>query len=311
MTSVAQQQMPAPPALDFSHHLPITDLSPKSARVSSYITATVALVWPYSSSTSTLALLLAEPDVRLRKSKGQVKVVFRGGCAKEVAKTHIGIGDVVKLSLDGCAWKETGDVVSTPGKKIDWDLEYNRRLVLKVLRDNKETTPVDYAECEPESPVPNGAATVFNKTRDVRPQLNGARTLSTIQVPYLTPSKSVRKSSGGTFIDASLDPFAEDDGYVLGRGRKRTKFARHSGAWSLVDSEEEGQPAETLQKETEKGETVSQSQIGEEKDRLPTSFQSDHTPIDDEQREEAEPSLVPATPVPKFGDGTVVESSSP
>ena len=31
------------------------------------------------------------------------------------------------------------------------------------------------------------------------------------------------------------DPFAEDDGFVLGKGRKRTRFSRQSGEWTLTD----------------------------------------------------------------------------
>lgn len=39
----------------------------------------------------------------------------------------------------------------------------------------------------------------------------------------------------GSYIDASLDPFADDDGFVFGKGRKRTKFARRSDKWQLLD----------------------------------------------------------------------------
>ena len=41
--------------------------------------------------------------------------------------------------------------------------------------------------------------------------------------------------SSGLFFDASLDPFADDDGFMAGKGRKRTKFARHSDSWRLLD----------------------------------------------------------------------------
>lgn len=44
-----------------------------------------------------------------------------------------------------------------------------------------------------------------------------------------------KRLSSGSFVDASLDPFADDDGFVVGKGRKRTKFARHSDSWRLVD----------------------------------------------------------------------------
>ena len=44
-----------------------------------------------------------------------------------------------------------------------------------------------------------------------------------------------KRLSSGSFFDASLDPFADDDGFVVGKGRKRTKFARHSDSWRLLD----------------------------------------------------------------------------
>ena len=44
------------------------------------------------------------------------------------------------------------------------------------------------------------------------------------------------RTSFGSFVDQALDPFADDDGFVLGRGRKRTKFARDSGKWRYIES---------------------------------------------------------------------------
>src|SRR6202035_3882934 len=44
-----------------------------------------------------------------------------------------------------------------------------------------------------------------------------------------------KRLPSGSFFDASLDPFADDDGFVVGKGRKRTKFARHSDSWQLLD----------------------------------------------------------------------------
>ncbi|KIW68670.1 hypothetical protein PV04_04597 [Phialophora macrospora] len=227
--------------LETSKQIPIADLSPTSDDASSYFLAHVALVWPYSSSTGTLALLLADTDIRRRKSKGQVKVVFHHGCAREVARTKVGIGDTVKLALVGCKWTETGDLVSTPGKKIDWDLEYWRRVTLQVHRDGDLHSTVDYRANESDASSAGSTIALVNGTYAARPSVNGVlhRQPSTIHVPYLTPQKPFRRISAGTFIDAALDSFDEGDGYVPGRGRKRTKFARNSGAWSLVDADEE------------------------------------------------------------------------
>lgn len=236
MTTAVRRE-PTPPALEPCDSIPIAQLTPDSAASSSYLVANVVLVWPYSSSTDSLALLLADPDIRLRKHRGQAKVVFRDGAAREIAKTKVGIGDTVKLSLLGCDWKETSETVSTPGKKIDWDLEFSDRVVFRFAGDGDERASVNYTRRVSTSPPMNVATTPSGSLQTPRAQLNGVRHEQSTPQVYLTPFKSTRKYSGGTFIDASLEPFAEDDGYILGKGRKRTKFARHSGAWNLVGSE--------------------------------------------------------------------------
>ncbi|EXJ76559.1 uncharacterized protein A1O5_01067 [Cladophialophora psammophila CBS 110553] len=269
MTAVLPPQptAPAPTAkLDTTTQTPIADLAPSHSEPAAHILAQVALVWPYSSSTGTLALLLADPDIRRRKSRGQVKVVFRSGCAREVAKTQVGIGDTVKLALVGCEWKETGSVVSTPGRKINWDLEYSTRVLLQVLRGHQETAGVDFAGNETNSSTANGLLSYLHGGADERGVLNGVihHQSNTIHVPFLTPRKPVGNHSIGTFIDAALESSAEDDGYILGRGRKRTKFARSSGAWSLVDSEDSHLGA--TQKADVKDEDATQGQSPQAKD---------------------------------------------
>jgi hypothetical protein len=117
-----------------STRVPISQLGLASdAQVARHIRAVVALVWPYSSSTRALSLLLAEPDVRLRKRKGQVKVTFYGPSAEAVAKGRIGIGDTVQLGLEGAQWIQSSDEVATPGKKIEWDLAFSGKANLDVF----------------------------------------------------------------------------------------------------------------------------------------------------------------------------------
>lgn len=113
--------------------MPIAHLERKeAASLSKSIRAVVTLVWPYSSSTQRAALLLAEPDFRLRKSKGQVRVQLAGGAAKEIAQSKISSGDEVVLSLNGARWVEAAPGISTPGRSVDIELEYKRRLVCEV-----------------------------------------------------------------------------------------------------------------------------------------------------------------------------------
>lgn len=116
----------------------ISSLSPSLDAVEAkVIRATVTLLWPYSSSTRTTALLLAEPDFRLRRKKGQVRVDLRRASAEAVAKSRIGIGDDVLLSLRGVGWVDNADskeVIRTPGKSVDWDLKFDLVLRLRVCR---------------------------------------------------------------------------------------------------------------------------------------------------------------------------------
>lgn len=113
--------------------IPIASLDPSVAPSPSYyIHAIVTLVWPYSSSTRSTALLLAEPDFRLRRKKGQVRVKFTGPSARHVATSGVGIGDNVTLRLAGARWETGNTLMSTPGRSVDGELLFNGRLGLSV-----------------------------------------------------------------------------------------------------------------------------------------------------------------------------------
>jgi hypothetical protein len=92
----------------------------------------VTLIWPYSSSNSSLTVLLAEPDFRLRKTRGQVRVQFSGSSARTVFEAGIGSGDEVTLSLEGAEWIKDDSGPQTPGRGIEWNLKYSERLALQV-----------------------------------------------------------------------------------------------------------------------------------------------------------------------------------
>jgi hypothetical protein len=115
-------------------HIPIPQLTPLIAnRSSRSVRGIITLVWPYSSSTKTVALLLAEPDFRLRRTRGQVRTQFTGSIARTIAKSGIGSGDEVVLSLEGAEFTQTEEnAIGTPGRGVDFELRYTRRLVLKV-----------------------------------------------------------------------------------------------------------------------------------------------------------------------------------
>lgn len=114
-------------------NVPISRLSPSLPDPDEKrITAIVTLIWPYSSSTRQCALLLAEPDFRLRRRKGQVRVKLTGSCARRVAQSGISIGDEVTLGLRGAHWVQDDGTVQTPGKSVDWELHYQRQLQIEV-----------------------------------------------------------------------------------------------------------------------------------------------------------------------------------
>lgn len=114
--------------------VPIAQLSPGLEQAEEKcIHATVTLVWPYSSSTKSLGLLLAEPDFRLRRSNGQVKAVFHGRVAEKVAGSLVGIGDNIRLALKGLSFVENGVATQTPGRSIAWDVHFDNSVSLEVF----------------------------------------------------------------------------------------------------------------------------------------------------------------------------------
>lgn len=130
----ANEQFPTSEPLRASR-IPIAQLSPSLEHFSeSSIHASVTLLWPYSSSTKSLSLLLTEPDFRLRHSNGQVKAVFHGHIAESVAQSHIGIGDSVYLSLNGARLSDNVTAPGTPGRSVAWDMHFDDRVFLEVLR---------------------------------------------------------------------------------------------------------------------------------------------------------------------------------
>ena len=126
--------------MPFSMHLqdqhreqiPIAQLRPSIPTGSTTIVGIVALIWPFSSSKKTFGLLLAEPDFRLRRARGQVHVEFFGPSAKAVAGSGVKIGDQILLDLVGVEWTKDATNLETPGRGIDWALRFEQRLSLQV-----------------------------------------------------------------------------------------------------------------------------------------------------------------------------------
>lgn len=135
MTSTLPDTSPSRPAFEQGERVQIASLAPQPDGPSNaYIEAQIALVWPYSSSTRQFAFLLSEPDVRPFQARRQVKITLYNGAARTVQTAKVGIGDHIKLLLNGCQWEDAQDSTATPGKRVKWDLTYRKAITLKVGR---------------------------------------------------------------------------------------------------------------------------------------------------------------------------------
>ncbi|KAI9933263.1 hypothetical protein MW887_007736 [Aspergillus wentii] len=219
--------------------IPIAQISPTTERLlESSVHATVTLIWPYSSSTKSISLLLAEPDFRLRRSNGQVKVIFHGAVAENVAKSQVGIGDEVYLSLAGSRLVNNEAATQTPGRFVGWDVHLDDHVSLEVLRASKHLSTVKIDR--PASPLP----TTEEKTAPpATPSASQTRHEEIGPVPSLgswgSPAfiQRSRASFGGT-AKTALEPFAEEDGFVPGKGRKKPRFSMQNSDWRVIDEPE-------------------------------------------------------------------------
>ncbi|TKA74267.1 hypothetical protein B0A49_08660 [Cryomyces minteri] len=207
--------------------VPIADIAPTlPAPDSKAIKAIVTLLWPYSSSTHRCALLLAEPDFRLRRSRGQVRVQLAGSSARAVAKSGIGIGDEVTLGLRGAQWVKDEGALKTPGRSVDWELLFRRRLVLQVNRNAQRLVDLNVDEpMTPDEDIRSAIPTSTLRYDSPEPAAPPSpKAIPATSATWSSPAflKRVRLSAGSS-IDSPYDPFEEADGCVEGKGRKKRK----------------------------------------------------------------------------------------
>ncbi|KAI1924744.1 hypothetical protein LOZ64_000621 [Ophidiomyces ophidiicola] len=191
-----------------------------------YIQGVVTLLWPFSLSSKKFSLLLSEPDFRLRGSKGQVKVIFHNNAAEKVSQSGVEIGDTVFISLDGVSWKDV-DGNDSDSRGIEWDLEFDKRVLFEVYRQSKPFAVVDLKD------TPNEI--IKDSVYD------GDSPVPTTTIPSITLSELTNKTwSSPAFSRSLARPMlscgADEDSFALGRGRKRTKFGRLSSEWVYVGS---------------------------------------------------------------------------
>jgi len=209
----------------------ISDLNPAlTAFESKQFSASVILVWPYSSSQRRFALLLAEPDLRLRRNKGQVRARFTGSSARAIATTGVGIGDEVVLSLQGAKFVKEGSV-QTPGKSIDWELEFTQSVVVQVFRNGNQIADLELLNVAP-TPAPCSPSR-WVSFRGPTPSQK-----------WSSPAVLKRlRHSGTQFFEAPYDPFAEDAVQGHGKKRRRKSYRDHWQRWTYsarTPSPEEG-----------------------------------------------------------------------
>ncbi|KAK1083266.1 hypothetical protein LTR33_003375 [Friedmanniomyces endolithicus] len=169
----------------------------------------VTLSWPYSSSTQQCALLLADPDFRLRKQKGQVRIRFTGDAAAALARAHLGIGDEVELRLQGASWVDAVDVTRTPGRSVDGELSFGRHVELTIKRPTGDVVvnvnvPTPPLSSERKKPAPD-ATPPPAASRYPRASFSGG--IASVQI-YSSPAFNKRsRLSGNSFLDSNYDPF--------------------------------------------------------------------------------------------------------
>lgn len=206
-------QHPAP------QHTPINNLDPSlNPPPNAAIRAIVSLIWPYFSAAESAAFLLVDPEFRLRRNGGQVRVQVHGAAAREVALSKIGIGDAVELGLEGVSWVAQSPHVKTPGRCVAGELSFRKKLVLRIQRDGDPFASIDLDE--PPSPVPQTASTPIRAppTMAWRTPFGAAQS-----VEHKTP---IRLSLDAHTSPA--DPFEDEEYELEERPRKRQ---RTTGLW--------------------------------------------------------------------------------
>ncbi|KAK3685540.1 hypothetical protein B0T22DRAFT_537851 [Podospora appendiculata] len=236
---------------------PIAQLSPDLPdQASRAVRGEVTITWPYNSVTHTFAFLVAEPDVRLRRAKGQVRIELHGPSAKAVAECGLGGGDQVLFSLDGVEWATDASPGRMPGARLEWQLRFNDKLQLQAtLSESSETKlisvdhPLVESPAEPSRERQQTPAEPESNTPEETPVIRRLADLGMNEYPSPAFIKRARMSYGSLFEDG-LDIF-EEDGGARGKGRKRTRFGRDSSAWRYASQSPSPEPESPVQDDME------------------------------------------------------------
>ncbi|KAK1760843.1 hypothetical protein QBC47DRAFT_368366 [Echria macrotheca] len=227
---------------------PISQLQPELPdQLTRVVRGEVTITWPYNRFKNTFAFLLAEPDVLLRRAKGQVRIELHGAAAKAVVDTGIGGGDEVAFALDGVQWARDESPGRIPGARVDWQLQFTDKLALQVK--SAESGDLNYVNIDHPIVEPPPPIVVDQPTYVAEPEIPAApappvsRVVTDVAMnEYPSPAfiKRARISYGALF-EGGFDIF-EEDGGVKGKGRKRSRFGRDSSAWRYTSQSPSPEP---------------------------------------------------------------------
>ena len=236
--------------------VPIAQLSPNLPEQSScMVEGEVTIVWPYSLVTKSIAFKLVEPDFRLRRDKGQIRIEFHGPAGKSVSDALIGGGDTVWLGLEGARWEKASPDLAARSDTVEWQAKFTHRLHLKLRRgetSEEVAVNVDVPESDDEPaieiprditpPVVDGLDGLDGPSTPCAADSNGAPALSSAitSLPakrlasttfesdeYASPAflKRARVSYGSLF-EGGLDMLDEER--TGSSRRKRARFSMNS-----------------------------------------------------------------------------------
>ncbi|KAJ4237447.1 hypothetical protein NW759_000558 [Fusarium solani] len=242
----------------------IAELSPEvSDQNRRVVDGTITITWPFSVLNKSIAFLLAERDFRLRREKGQVRIRFHGASAKAISDASLGGGDEIRLSLEGVKWERNETQTQVAGSTLEWQLEFNNRLILSIRRpdsEQEEVINIDTPVTEPEAT--NGQTdsvapvdiTISNTDFAIAsPRSPNISLPAKRNAPEREPEefsspaflKRARVSYGGLF-EGGLDIFDEEI-TKKAKSKKRSRFSLPANAWRYTSQSPSPEPDEASQ----------------------------------------------------------------
>ncbi|KAL2676829.1 hypothetical protein Neosp_010595 [[Neocosmospora] mangrovei] len=242
----------------------IAELNPEvSDQNKRVVDGTITITWPFSVLNKSIAFLLAERDFRLRREKGQVRIRFHGASAKAISDASLGGGDEIRLSLEGVKWEKNETQTQVAGSTLEWQLEFNNRLILGIRRpDSEQEEVINIDTPATESEATNGQTdsvapvdiTISNtdfaipSPRSPNISLPAKRNASEREPEeFSSPAflKRARVSYGGLF-EGGLDIFDEEI-TKKAKSKKRSRFSLPANAWRYASHSPSPEPDEASQ----------------------------------------------------------------